>query len=172
MIRDGVCPPGAARHPVARLTPGRGLAIAITLASVFASGAARTREALMRKTARASANRVASNLGLSACASEVLSRHGLLRAALVDPGGAALRLEAALASRPEGETGVTLALAELWYRARPQAAAPCPGLCGSSLAPAAAAAAHGPGRPGGRVLRPRRPCLQRRRGPARPNLAG
>ena len=47
----------------------------------------------------------------------MLSRHGLLRAALVDPGDAALRLEAALASRPEGETGVTLALAELWYRA-------------------------------------------------------
>jgi len=99
------------------LTPGRGLAIAITLASVFASGAARTREALVRNTARDGANRVASSLGLSACAREVLSRHGLLRAALVDPAGAALRLEAALASRPEGETRVTLALAELWYRA-------------------------------------------------------
>jgi len=117
MIRDRARPTGAARHPVAWLTPGRGLAIAITLASVFAAGAARTREALVRNTARDSANRVASNLGLSACAREVLSRHGLLRAALVDPGGAALRLEAALASRPEDETGVTLALAELWYRA-------------------------------------------------------
>ena len=79
MIRDGVRPPGAARHPVARLTPGRGLAIAITLASVFSAGAARTREALVRNTARDGANRVASNLGLSACAREVLSRHGLLR---------------------------------------------------------------------------------------------
>ena len=35
----------------------------------------------------------------------------------VDPGDAALRLEAAIAFRPEGETRVTLALAELWYRA-------------------------------------------------------
>ena len=40
----------------------------------------------MRNSARDGANRVASNLGLSACAREVLSRHGLLRAALVDPG--------------------------------------------------------------------------------------
>ena len=46
MIRDGVRPPGAARHAGARLTPGRGLAFAITCASVFSAGAAGTREAL------------------------------------------------------------------------------------------------------------------------------
>ena len=45
------------------------------------------------------ADRVASNLGASACAREVLSRHGLLRAGLVDPERAALRLEAALGPR-------------------------------------------------------------------------
>ena len=117
MILDGVRPLGAARRPVAPLTPSRGLAIAITLASVFSASAARTREAPVRNAARDGADRVASNLGVSACARGVLSRHGLLRAALVDPGNAALRLEAALASRPEGEPGVALALAELWYRA-------------------------------------------------------
>ena len=117
MILDGVRPPGAARRPVAPLTPRRGLAIAITLASVFSAGAARTREAPLRNAAREGADRVASNLGVSACARRVLSRHGLLRTAMVDPGGAALRLEAALAARPEGEPGATLALAELWYRA-------------------------------------------------------
>ncbi len=134
MIRDGVRPPGAARHAGAGLTPGRGLAIAITFASVFSAGAAGTREAVVRKTARDGASRVTSNLGLSACAREVLSRHGLLTAALVDPGDAALRLEAALASRPEGETGVTLALAELWYRAALRHPHHDPGLSGSLLA--------------------------------------
>ncbi len=71
----------------------------------------------MRNAVRDGAERVASNLGVNACARGVLSRHGLLRAALVDPEGAALRLEAMLASRPEGEPGDSLALAELWYRA-------------------------------------------------------
>jgi len=99
------------------LTPSRALAIAITLASVFSAGAAGTHEAPVRNAARDGADRVASSLGVSACARGVLWRHGLLRAALVDPGGAALRLEAALASPPDGEPGVTLALAELWYRA-------------------------------------------------------
>jgi len=117
MILDGIHPPGAARRPVAPLTPSRGLAIAITLASVFSAGAARTREAPVRNAARDGADRVASNLGVSACAKGVLSRHGLLEAALVDPGGAALRLEAALGSHPGGEPGGPLALAELWYRA-------------------------------------------------------
>ena len=117
MLCDGVRPPGAARHPRARLTPGRGLAIAITFASVFSAGGARTREAVVRNIAHDGVNRVASNFGLSACAREVLSRHGLLTAAFVDPGDAAVRLESAVASRAEGETGVMLALAELWYRA-------------------------------------------------------
>src|SRR5271157_2191031 len=114
---DVARPPSAARRLVSPWIPRRGLAIAITLASVFSAGAARTREAPVRNAARDGADRVASSLGVSACARGVLWRHGLLRAALVDPGGAALRLEAALASRPEGEPGVTLALAELWYRA-------------------------------------------------------
>jgi hypothetical protein len=87
------------------------------LASVVSAGAVRTREAPVRNAVRDGVDRVASHLGVSACAREVLSRHGLLGAARVDPGGAALRLEAALASRPEGEPGVPLALAELWYRA-------------------------------------------------------
>jgi hypothetical protein len=99
------------------LAPRRRLAIAITLASVFSAGAAGTCRAPLRNAARDGAQRVASNFCLSAGAREVLSRHGLLRAALVDPGGAALGLEAARASRSEGEPGVSLALAELWYRA-------------------------------------------------------
>ena len=141
MTRDGVRPEGAARHAVARLAHGRGLAIAIALASVFPAGAARTREALVRNFARDGADRVSSNLGLSACAAEVLSRHGLLRAALVDPGGAALRLEEALAFRPEGETGVTLALAELWYRAALRKPCHTPASAVPPLRAAAAAAA-------------------------------
>ena len=71
----------------------------------------------MHNAARDGSDRVASSLGVSACTHGVLSRHGLLLAALIDPGCAALRLEAALGSRPEGEPCVTLALAELWYRA-------------------------------------------------------
>src|SRR5271157_1694082 len=114
---DVARPPSAARRLVSPWIPRRGLAITIVLGAVFSAGAARTREAPVRNAARDGADRVASSLGVSACARGVLSRHGLLRAALVNPGGAALRLEAALASRPEGEPGVTLALAELWYRA-------------------------------------------------------
>jgi hypothetical protein len=71
----------------------------------------------VRNAARDAADRVASNLHAGARAREVLSRHGLVRAAPVDPEAAAFRLEAAFASRPEGEPGVMLALAELWYRA-------------------------------------------------------
>ncbi len=89
----------------------------ITLASVFSLGWVRTREATVCNAVRDLGDRVASNLGASARAREVLSRHGLLRAALVGPASAALRLEAALASCPEGEPGAMLALAELWYRA-------------------------------------------------------
>src|SRR5271165_3926022 len=114
---DVARPPSAARRLVSPWIPRRGLAIAITLASVFSAGAARMREAPVRNAARDGADRVASSLGVNACARGVLSRHGLLRAALVDPEGAALRLEATLASRPEGEPGASLALAELWYRA-------------------------------------------------------
>ncbi len=47
----------------------------------------------------------------------MLSRHGLLGAALVDPEGAASRLEPALRTGPGGEPDGPLALAELWYRA-------------------------------------------------------
>ncbi|MBV8676783.1 MAG: hypothetical protein JO355_06390, partial [Planctomycetaceae bacterium] len=114
---DGVRPPSAAGRPVAPLSPCRGLAITIMLGSVLSAGAARTREASVHNAARDGADRIISSLGVSACASEVLSRHGLLWAALVDPGGAALRLEAALASSPGDEPGGPLALAELWYRA-------------------------------------------------------
>jgi hypothetical protein len=110
-------PPSAAGRLVSRWVPRTGLAITIVLASVFSAGAARTREARVRNAARDGADRVVSNLGERACTQVVLSRHGLLRAALVNPGGAALRLEAAIASHPECEPGVTLALAELWYRA-------------------------------------------------------
>jgi hypothetical protein len=117
MMLDGVRPPSAAGRPVAPLSPRRGLAIMIMLGSVLSAGAARTREAPVHNAARDGADRIASRLGVSACARGVLSRHGLLRAARVDPGGAALRLEAALASRPGDEPGGPLALAELWYRA-------------------------------------------------------
>ena len=102
-MRGGVRSPNVASRPIAPWTRHRGLSVALALASAFAAGAARTREATVHNAARDAADRVASNLGLSACASEVLSRHGLLRAALVDPEGAALRLEAAIASRPGGE---------------------------------------------------------------------
>jgi hypothetical protein len=93
------------------------MAIALTLASVVSAGAARTRDAVVHSAARDGADRVASRLGASASARGVLSRHGLLGAALVDPWGAALRLETALASCPGGDPGGPLALAELWYRA-------------------------------------------------------
>ncbi len=116
MIVDGVRPAGAARRAASPWIRSRALAIAITLASVFSLGWVRTREATVCNAVRDLGDRVASNLGASACASEVLSRHGLLRAALVDPAAAALRLEAVLASCPEGEPGAMLALAELWYR--------------------------------------------------------
>jgi hypothetical protein len=138
---DVARPPSAARRLASPWIPRRGLAIAITLASVFSAGAARTREAPVRNAARDGADRVASSLGVSACARGVLSRHGLLRAALVNPGGAALRLEAALASRPEGEPGVTLALAELWYRAALRQPHHDPASAAPPLRAAAAAAA-------------------------------
>src|SRR5262249_52831300 len=104
-------------RPVAPLAPRRALAVTLTLASVFSTGAVRTREAPVHNATRDGVDRVSSNLGLSACANGGLSRHGLLVAALVDPEGAALRLEPALASRPGGEPDGPLALAELWYRA-------------------------------------------------------
>jgi hypothetical protein len=117
MMLDGVRPPGAARRPGAPLTTSRGLAIAITLVSVFSAGAARTREAHVHNAARDGAERVASSIGVSACTRGVLARHGLLGAALVDPVAAALQLEATVDSGPEGEPGVALAIAELWHRA-------------------------------------------------------
>jgi hypothetical protein len=92
------------------------LVIALALASAFSAGAVRTREAPVRNAARDGVDWAVSNLGLSACANRVLSRHGLLVAASVDPEGAALRLEPALGSRPGGEPDGPLALAELWYR--------------------------------------------------------
>jgi hypothetical protein len=99
------------------LAPRRALAIALTFASVFSAGAVWTREAPVHNAARDVVDRVASNLGLSACAKGVLLRHGLLGAASVDPEGTALRLELTLESRPGGELDGPLALAELWYRA-------------------------------------------------------
>src|SRR5262249_44455621 len=110
VMLDDVCPPSVASWPVAPLTPRRGRALALAVASVFSVGAARTREAPVHNAARDAADRVVSNLGVSACTSAVLSRHGLLLAARVDPEGAAMRLEAALASRPVGEPGGLLAL--------------------------------------------------------------
>ena len=75
------------------------------------------REVPVRNAVRDVADRVASNLGAGACAREVLSRYGLLVAAGSTRRAAALRLEAAMASRPESEPGVMLALSELWHRA-------------------------------------------------------
>jgi hypothetical protein len=117
VILDDARPASATRRPVALLAPRRALAITLALASVFSAAAVRTREAPVKSAARDGLDRVASKLGLSACASGVLSRHGLLGTALVDPEGAALRLEPALESRPGGEPDGPLALAELWYRA-------------------------------------------------------
>jgi hypothetical protein len=97
--------------------------ITVALAWVFSAGAVRTREARVHNAARDGVDRVVSNLGLTACACGVVSRHGLLGVALVDPEGVALRLERALESRPGCEPDGPLALAELWYRAalrRPQ----------------------------------------------------
>ena len=70
----------------------------------------------MRNALRDGADRVATILGVSECARGVLSRHGLLGAALVDPGRTALRLEGAPVSLFQGEPDVALTLAELWYR--------------------------------------------------------
>src|SRR6516225_156775 len=92
----------------------RGPAIAILLASALSAGAVRTHDAPIRKAARGGAERIASNLGTSECTREVLARHGLLGAALIDPEAAALRLERALTCCPGCEPGATLALAELW----------------------------------------------------------
>ena len=99
MIRDGAPSTGNARHACARLTRGRGLAIAITLRPVSRPARPDARGAAAQNT-RDTADRVASNLGVSACAREVLSRHGHLRGGSVDPGEAALRLEAARCPRP------------------------------------------------------------------------
>ncbi len=117
MILDGVRPPCDARRPLAALLPGRRLAFAIALASVFSASAARTREARVHRAARDAGDRFATRLGVSGCARSVLSRYGLIRGARVDPADAAARLEAALASDPGGEADGPLALAELWYRA-------------------------------------------------------
>jgi hypothetical protein len=95
----------------------RALAITLSFASAFCACAVRTREAPVHNAARDAVNRVASHLGMSACANGVLSRHELLGAASVDPEGTALRLELELESQPGGDPDVPLALAELWYRA-------------------------------------------------------
>lgn len=104
---------GTARSPVAR----RALMLMLTLASVVSAGAVRTREAPVHNATRDGLGRVASNLGLNACANGVLARHGIRGAALVDPEGTALRLETALGAGAGDEPGVPLTLAELWYRA-------------------------------------------------------
>ena len=85
MIRDGVRRSGAARHPLARLAPGRGWLSRSSLPR-FSPPARPGRARRWCATLRDGANRVASNIALSACAREVLSRHGLLTAAVVDPG--------------------------------------------------------------------------------------
>lgn len=141
MIPNGARPPGAWRRPVVRLTPGRWLAVAMAIAAVCSTGAARTRVPPVRNAARDWADRFAASFGVSSCAGRVLSRHGLLSVALVDPGGAALRLEGALASRPESEPGATLALAELWYRAALRQPLHNPAAAAPLLRAAAAAAA-------------------------------
>jgi hypothetical protein len=117
LIDGDARPLGATRRPAAASAPRRALAITLALASVFSAAAVRTREAPVHNAARDGVDRVGSNLHLSACAKGVLSRHGLLGTALVDPEGAALRLELALGSRPGREPDGPLALAELWYRA-------------------------------------------------------
>ncbi len=114
MRPDGVSLPGSARRPFAPSRPSRGLAIAFALA--VSAGAASGREKPLRNAARDVADRVASVLGVGECAKGVLSRHGLLAAALVDPGGAALRLEGASVCGSEREPDIALTLAELWYR--------------------------------------------------------
>src|SRR5260370_42562090 len=57
--RDDARPPGAARRPVASLTPCRALTLALTLASVVSAGAVRTREAAVHNAARDGLDRVA-----------------------------------------------------------------------------------------------------------------
>ena len=171
MTLDDARPPSAPGRPAAPLAPRRVLAITLTLASVVSAGAARTREAPVHNAAHDGVDRVASNLGLSACASGVLSRHGLLGAALVDPEGAALRLEAALGPA-RGRTRRDARPGRAVVSRRPEAAAPRPGLGRPPLARGRRRRGAGPGRTGRRVLRPRRRGPQRRRGPARPDLAG
>ncbi len=88
----------------------------IAFALAVSTGAASGRDKPLRNAARDAADRVASVLGVGECAKGVLARHGLLAAAMVDPGGAALRLEGASACGPEREPDLALTLAELWYR--------------------------------------------------------
>lgn len=119
----------------------RGLAIAILFASAVSAGAARTHDAPIRNAARDGADRVASNLGISTCTRKLLSRHGLLCVAAIDPELGALRLETALASRPKSEPGAALALAELWYRVALRQRPNDPDAAAPPLRAAAAAAA-------------------------------
>jgi hypothetical protein len=105
------------RHRAVAARCPRAGAVALVLGAVLSAGAVRTHEATIHVAARNGVDRFASSFTLSACANEVLSRHGLLGAALVDPEGAALRLESALGAGPGVEPDGALALAELWYRA-------------------------------------------------------
>jgi pimeloyl-ACP methyl ester carboxylesterase len=121
--------------------PRRWLAITIVLGAAFSAGAARTREAPVRNATRDAADRALSNVGVSRCTHGVLARHGLVRAALVDPSGAASQLEAALSTHPGSDPRGLLALAELWYRAALRQSCRNPASNVSPLRAAAAAAA-------------------------------
>ena len=95
----------------------RAVKLVVMVLALGATARAQGPGATLRNAVRDGVDRVASNFHLSACAKGVLARHGLLGAALVEPEGAALRLERALGTMAGGEPDGPLALAELWYRA-------------------------------------------------------
>ena len=113
---DDARPPSTTRRPAAPWTSGRGLSIAIALLSAFSAGAARTREASVQNAARDGADRVASSLGVGACARGNLATRAP-RGGPGRPGGRRLAAGGGARIAPGGEPGGPLALAELWYRA-------------------------------------------------------
>ena len=137
--------------------PRRGLAITIVLGAAFWAGTVRTRKAPVLNGAHDGADRVVSNVGES----RVHARGAIAsRAPSGGAGRSGVRRVAAgsgavAASHPECEHGVTLALAELWYRAALRQPHPRQASAVPPLARGGRRRGTGPDRAGRRVLRTR-----------------
>ena len=144
--RGAICYVTASVHPAPpgpgpRLTPRAGVAIAITLASVFSAGGARTARdgGAQHRVTTGPSGRIQPRTKRMCEGGAVAARapHG---GAGSTQGMPHCGLKPRLASRPEGDPGVTLALAELWYRAALRQPRHDPGSVVFALAAAAAAA--------------------------------